>query len=430
VGYVILVQSLLHAIGWTIVEARLYQPQPSTGQEWIKQTYMVWGCVAVILLTIMWVLTFPVVIRRTGYEFFRKAHYVLAMIFIGACWGHWEQLKCFLIPSLALWAIDRGVRLARTFLLHYNLIAMPDGTTLAGFRSTKSNVQLFADPVNGDVVRLDFDQQQTSPWHVGQHYFITFSDHAIWQSHPFTPLSLPRVSSDGFCRHSYVFRAKTGETSRVARAIAEQEDKATSLILTGPYGGDLLDKLRDNDNVLCVAGGTGITFVLPVLTFLCTVGRYKVGAERRIALIWVVRHATDVEWVQPELDVLAASGIVNVVVHSTRDAQTYEKPLKTAAEESDASRSSSEPEIDVEKVKNTTPAVEARTANARPSLASIVEGFVYGTAAGSTTVFASGPGSMTSDLRDIVARKNDAQRALRGQENASVRLYTDERLEW
>lgn len=74
-GYIILVQALLHTIGWTIIEAKLYQPQPSTATEWIKQTYMVWGCVAIILLVIMAALTTPFAIHRTGYEFFRECRH-------------------------------------------------------------------------------------------------------------------------------------------------------------------------------------------------------------------------------------------------------------------------------------------------------------------------------------------------------------------
>src|SRR5690606_24413485 len=36
-GYIIVVQSSLHTIGWCIIEIRLYQPQPQVAEEWIKQ---------------------------------------------------------------------------------------------------------------------------------------------------------------------------------------------------------------------------------------------------------------------------------------------------------------------------------------------------------------------------------------------------------
>jgi DMSO/TMAO reductase YedYZ heme-binding membrane subunit len=94
-GYIIFVQSLLHTIGWTIIEVNYYQPQPQVAEKWIKQLYMIWGCVAMILIFILFLLATPWGIRITGYEFFRKSHYVLAMVYIGACWGHWQPLKVF-----------------------------------------------------------------------------------------------------------------------------------------------------------------------------------------------------------------------------------------------------------------------------------------------------------------------------------------------
>lgn len=94
-GWIIAIQSLVHTIGWTVIESVYYQPQPQVANKWIKQLYMIWGCVAIILLFILVLLATPWGIRLTGYEFFRKSHYVLAMVYIGACWGHWQPLKVF-----------------------------------------------------------------------------------------------------------------------------------------------------------------------------------------------------------------------------------------------------------------------------------------------------------------------------------------------
>jgi hypothetical protein len=94
-GWIMFAQALLHTIGWTLVEVVFYQPQPIVANKWIKQLYMIWGCVAMILFSILVVLATPWGIRLTGYEFFRKSHYVLAMLYIGACYGHWDPLQAF-----------------------------------------------------------------------------------------------------------------------------------------------------------------------------------------------------------------------------------------------------------------------------------------------------------------------------------------------
>lgn len=94
-GWIIAAQSIVHALGWTLIETVDYQPQPGVAVKWINQLYMIWGCVAICLLLLLVLLATPWAIRMTGYEFFRKSHYVLAMVYIGACWGHWKPLKVF-----------------------------------------------------------------------------------------------------------------------------------------------------------------------------------------------------------------------------------------------------------------------------------------------------------------------------------------------
>jgi len=103
---------------WAVIEGRLYQPQPTVGADFIKQEYMIWGCVAMILLTFLFVGSFKTVINWTGHEFFRKTHYIIAAIYLGACWAHWSALACWMIASLAIFFIDRILRLARSGLIH------------------------------------------------------------------------------------------------------------------------------------------------------------------------------------------------------------------------------------------------------------------------------------------------------------------------
>ena len=117
-GRIIFIQSWIHTIGWTVIEAKLYQPQPKVYSNFIKQLYMIWGCIALLFITFLFIFSLKRVIRLTGHEFFRKAHYIVGMLYIGACWGHWNQLACWMIASLGVWGIDRGMRFLRTLLIH------------------------------------------------------------------------------------------------------------------------------------------------------------------------------------------------------------------------------------------------------------------------------------------------------------------------
>lgn len=468
-GYIIVAQSILHTVGWCVVEMRLYQPQPSVGIEWIQQLYMIWGVIAMFFLLALFILSTPWAIKRTGYEFFRKSHYVLAMIYIGACIGHWAQLSAFLIPALVVWFIDRAVRLVRTALLHYNYV---DGGSVMRFRSTNAEITYFADSINGDIVRLDFRQAQ-EPWKIGQHFYLCFPKLSIWQSHPFTPLSLPTTKS-GISRHSYIFRAKSGMTKKLAEVAGTVNSRSSSpdekslpqplltfpVILNGPYGVSEVEDLTSSTNILCIAGGTGITYVLPVL--LSQITNCGCSSSRKLQLIWAIRQKSDMAWVKSELDVLyEASRAVDLKISifvTREDPRGADTPTSDKAgdvkitEESIASSSSSteivgeccggkkDKEIDVCSPPNarrpsitverrgslTTAPPEMR----HPDLHKLAHEFVDSTIRGSTVVYASGPGGMISDLRRIVAGCNDGSKVWKGDMRSCVELRCDDRLEW
>ncbi|CRK48137.1 hypothetical protein BN1723_001394 [Verticillium longisporum] len=314
-----------------------------------------------------------------------------------------------------------------------------------GFVAAHAAITTFPDEKDGDVVRLDFEHPHDA-WAVGQHFYLCFTESSIFQSHPFTPLNAA-VTVNGRTKHSYVFRAKGGETKKIAQIAAKKlaaaatastttsEDKdgvitaasapTTPVVLTGPYGDPIMRNITPEANILCVAGGTGITYVLPALLSLTA----NPASPRKLELIWVVRHAKDVDWVKPELAALEALD-VTVRIFATRDA---------ASSSSDADRSS-EAEADEEKRAAGAVAVQkmrARGAAAsvrsggigHPDLALLVREFVQATVAARTVVFASGPGGLMTDARAAVAVCNDGSKVWKGDERFHVDLIHDERME-
>ncbi len=448
-GYIIVVQSSMHTIGWCIVEAKLYQPQPTVGREWIAQLYMIWGVVAMVLVAFLFIFSLPPVIRLTGYEFFRKSHYLVAMLYIGACWGHWAKLNCFMVASLAVWILDRAVRLIRTALLHYNCTT---GET-TGFRAVSAMMTLFPNEQNGDVARLDF-VHRSAPWKVGQHYYLCFPELSIWQSHPFTSASRP-VAGVTEQSHSYIIRARKGVTKKLAALAARkiEEDKlaTTSVILAGPYGEDTIAGITSQTNVLGIAGGTGITYVLPVL--LHVVGGHSVP-DRRFELIWAVRRRADIRWVEEELKTLQQTAVerkidLSIRIFVTRESveglttdRSYEVvPLSDEVARSSAPPPESkehpfnahkQPSISVEKTSSDSMTAASTISNCskHPDLATLVAEFHESTIRGPTKVYASGPAGMIADIRAAVAGRNSASQVWKGDETGVVDLVCDNRLEW
>lgn len=322
---------------------------------------------------------------------------VLVVAYILTAIGHWAQLQCFLVPGLVLWVADRGARLVRTALLHYN----PD--VRWGFEPATARARLWRDH-RGHVLRLDFELERSVPWQIGQHFYLCFAEGSLWQSHPFTPLSLPVAGPAGVMRHSYVVRARQGETGRMAslleaRGAGEKTEAATTplttgVIVQGPYGVSIVDGLRPWCHVLCVAGGTGITFVLPVLL---RISLERAVPDRAVELVWVARRRQDFEWVAAELDELRAGGGVTVTLRCTSEDEAG-NPL-------DGGRGH------------------------RPDLSGVVSAFVEGLARGPTAVFGSGPPAMLSDLRKAVASCNSGPEVWRGKDQRDVTLVCDDRME-
>lgn len=433
-GYIILIQSSVHTLGWVIVEAKLYQPQPTTWNSLAGELYIQWGFVALGLLVLLWALATPLGIRLTGYEVFRKVHYCLAMVYIGAIIGHWEQLQCFLIPGMLLWFFDRLGRAIRTAMLHYQWLPAKGKW---GFEAAQARVMHWEDEKSGDVIRLDFEHTQ-QPWEVGQHFYLCFPEGSIWQSHPMTPLSLPVADKTGRVKHSYVIRAKGGETKKIAGIVGKKAaargdspslsdekhtqsaDVTTPVILTGPYGVDMADSLTPETNVLCIAGGTGITFVLPVMLKLV---REQHSPGRKIELVWAVRRDMDVKWVEAELNEIKETGCshgvnVNVYVTREKDHHSVSSTSSLSGSGCDCKDAGHHHPADVE-------VPEAR----RPHLDEIVKGFVGSVVRGSSIIYASGPGGMIGDLRRAVASSNQAAKVWRGDDSGDVRLFCDDRLE-
>lgn len=93
VGRFIFGMTWVHTLLWSVELGYMYQPQPKKYVSTWKKRYWKWGVGAMALLTFLFLHSFRRVQCWTGYEFFRKSHEVVAVLFLGACWGHWPELR-------------------------------------------------------------------------------------------------------------------------------------------------------------------------------------------------------------------------------------------------------------------------------------------------------------------------------------------------
>ncbi|TIA22219.1 hypothetical protein D6C80_01446 [Aureobasidium pullulans] len=435
-GRVIFIQSFLHTLVWTLVEGRFYQPQPETYTTFIKQKYIVWGIVAQIMITFLYIFSTSWAIRLTGYEFFKKTHALVGILYLGACWGHWDKLACWMIASLIIVLGDFGVRFLRTGLLHFGY---RKGKPRFGFHSAIATVQHYGDDEDS-VVRVDFDFKH-SAWKPGQHFYLCFPALNIWQSHPFTPSSLPDGRSD-IQHHTYLIRERSGITAKLAQiARATGGDSCTtSVILTGPYGGSSTEESADS-NLLAVAGGTGVTSVLPTLQDTFTVAQ---TGTRAVDLVWIVRKIQDLSWIAPELTELKswmssgkADGL-RLRIFVTREHAPPESSTSSTSSISEkgkgccSKRAKGEKNGIVVTSSNDLTALQNNFSitylgGSHPSIKDIVSDFSERTAicGGRSQVIGAGPMEIGTALRSAVAKENHAGKVWQGDESGIMALEWD-----
>ncbi|ESZ92083.1 hypothetical protein SBOR_7540 [Sclerotinia borealis F-4128] len=431
-GRIIFIQSALHTFSWTLIEGRLYQPQPTTYQTFIKEPYIVWGCIAFLFISFLYIFSIRRVIQWTGYEFFRKTHYVVACLYIGACWGHWQQLKCWMIASLGLFFVDRGVRIVRTLLIHIGYFDA-SGNTGIGFHPAQSTLQYFDDK-DGGVIRLEFDHKH-APWAIGQHFFLCFPALSIWQSHPLTIASLPSN------HHTYIIRCRSGETGNLKK-LALDGQLTTPVILSGPYGEALLNPKEEPTNILAIAGGTGISLTLP-LVLAATSSHATLYEGRAIDFVWIVRRSSCLEWITEELEEIKRRTYdtgLNVHVHIY---VTQEKaPSEEESDDAIINDEKTVMETDDKAMADSVSSLGSGENSAgfkisflggckccHPDIKEMVKSFMQERAGDAyrTRVIASGPMGMGSDLRSAVAGCNDGSAVFRGEKKGDVELVWDAR---
>lgn len=201
----------------------------------------------------------------------------------------WDKLYCWMVPSLVLIIADQTARFARTAYIHHT----GGKSTRWGFQSIQAQMKVLIDD-NGTVIRLDFDHAHTQPWQAGQHFYLTFPSLSIWQSHPFTVASAPDLHNETQT-HTYLLRVRDGQTKQLAAL----GDCPVPVIMTGPYGQGHPSYAAQH--VLAVAGGTGVTFTLPIIIAAI---QQCINRKAVLDFVWVVRRSEDLMWLKPEMQQL------------------------------------------------------------------------------------------------------------------------------
>eukprot|EP00667_Euglena_gracilis_P012797 EG_transcript_13160 len=222
---------------------------------------VVWGTVAFALEAFI-TLTSLEPVRRRYFELFYYTHF-LGLPAIAFAMMHCYAQCYAIIPSLALYAIDKALQLwssVHTFQVH-SVTAVAGGAQLVVRRK-------------GATLRCD----------PGQYYFLTLPAISRLQKHP---MSVTLLSSEA---DSLTFFIRDMGPSSFSHEVCQATFPATATAqLTGPYGSLALPRpLHVYRTVYLVAGGVGVTPMVSVAQSLT-----RLAAPRpKVRFVWISRDAT------------------------------------------------------------------------------------------------------------------------------------------
>ncbi|KAF9223031.1 iron reductase [Gyrodon lividus] len=298
---------LIHACG----EIYSYESfQPALQEGWLR-----FGIAAVVALGILCIVSLRP-IRTEAYEFFFYTHFVAVLIFLLGAYLHTNAVNhsYWIWPSFMFWALDRFMRVVRLVVSNHLYFSC---NRHSGSGSLDATTELLCE----DFVRVRLRRPPHFHWSPGQTAYIIMPSVSTlpFEAHPF---SISSIDSPEFRQHGddyseggeerteikpsgaaywkelvFLVNVRGGFTKRLKEVAAE--NKTVKVFVDGPYGSSP-DLGAYNTSVL-IAGGTGVTYTLPVFLSVIEAARNGISNCRRVVFIWAVRDASHLHWISDAL---------------------------------------------------------------------------------------------------------------------------------
>ncbi|KAI0315976.1 FAD-binding domain-containing protein [Amylostereum chailletii] len=229
--------------------------------------------------------------RKYCYEVFYFLHVLFVFVFPIVVYLHTTTpgFHYYIYPVWVVWGFERLVRLIRYVVINYLL--KPKN---APFDATLSLV-------GSDALQITVTRRMPFGWRPGQHAFLAFPGVSTLplESHPFTIASIPSRDLGAEQKLVFLVRAKGGATQRLLNLAQEHGDTQFRAYIDGPYG--MPPDLGPYRTSVFVAGGTGVTYTLPLLLDLVQRASAGKALSKRIHFIWAVPSEERIEWISTAL---------------------------------------------------------------------------------------------------------------------------------
>ncbi|KAL2020514.1 hypothetical protein VTK56DRAFT_8314 [Thermocarpiscus australiensis] len=245
-------------------------------------------------------------VRKHMYEFFKTTHVILAGVFLAAYYEHIESqfrgtYKVFAWVCIGIWCADRVSRILRILFINYKSFIGKGSPALASFSEETGMIRLQVYPSITSVLQAP-----------GSYYYLSFPGWRFWEAHPFslagwsaqeietpTPFHTEEKGGAAVARRTvcapepdkpyltFLIRPRNGMTGRLRDTLQRQGgQRRLQVLLEGPYGTPA--QLAGFNDILFLAGGSGITAVMPYIRTLLE-GKDDLTNIPNITLAWTVR---------------------------------------------------------------------------------------------------------------------------------------------
>ncbi|KAL2675700.1 hypothetical protein Neosp_011890 [[Neocosmospora] mangrovei] len=279
-GYWTILHTVLHSI-MLLVYYKLFGDYEAE----LVQDYWIWGIVATIAAVIIWP-TSLLVVRQKAYEVFLATHQLMVLIFLIGYYYHiWYRYdfnwgyEIWMYIGSGIWALEHLARVVR----------------MAG-RGLKTAVVSTVDGSDGEYLKITIDD--VSVHGVAYLCFPTLS-WKFWETHPFSvasslsfegteplsgsesnigkekddkpdtvsqPAAVSHEKTGPVSRATFYVRTRSGMTGKLHQKVVSAGGMLRlRVLIEGSYHSSPINKLSHCSDLVCFAGGVGITTMLPLL---------------------------------------------------------------------------------------------------------------------------------------------------------------------
>lgn len=234
-------------------------------------------------------------LRHRMYELFVALHVPVAIVFLAMMFWHCNNYLTswhYLLSTLGIWVLSYMTRL---FYLNW---------TRPGRMSWLIGDEAAITLMPENAIKITIPTQMK--WRPGQYVYLRMPGISVFENHPFTIASLcdddfPSEYGEGYKDMVLVFRPFGGFTKKVLQKALEHGPWHTyRAFIDGPYGG-MQRRIEAFDDVVLIAGGSGITAIVSQLLTLIKKMRDGKAVTCKIHVIWALKRPETMEWFKEEL---------------------------------------------------------------------------------------------------------------------------------